>query len=129
MEETGKPLGVDALILYVNNEIQDPSTELGRLMHDFSCVDADDMYSELLAERTRKFKNTEEGRSIMSTVWKEAMSSVRKETQEETAQREREAMAVRMLKNGESEDKTVLYSSLPLAVVQKLAQVIALGAM
>ncbi len=128
VEETGKPLGVDALILYVNNEIQDPSTELGRLMHDFSCVNADDMYSELLAERTRKFKNTEEGRSIMSTVWKEAMSSVRKETQEETAQREREAMAVRMLKNGESEDKTVLYSSLPLAVVQKLAQDIALGA-
>ena len=121
MEETGKPLGVDALILYVNNEIQDPSTELGRLMHDFSCVNADDMYSELLAERTRKFKNTEEGRSIMSTVWKEA--------REEAAQQEREAMAVRMLKNGESEDKTVLYSSLPLAVVQKLAQDIALGAM
>ena len=121
VEETGKPLGVDAQILYVNNAIQDTTTELGRLMHDFSCTNADDMYSELLAERTRKFKNTEEGRSIMSTVWKEA--------QEEAERRANEATAIRMLKNGESEEKTVLYSSLPLAAVQKLAQAVALGTM
>ena len=121
VKETGKPLGVDALILYVNNAIQDLTTELGKLMHDFSCDSADDMYSDLLAERTRELKNTEEGRAIMSTVWKEAL--------EENAQHEREAFAVRMLKNGESEEKTVLYSSLPLAIVQKLAKAIALGTM
>ena len=40
-----------------------------------------------------------------------------------------EAVAIRMLKNGESEEKTVLYSSLPLAMVQKLAQAVALGTM
>ena len=57
----------------------------------------------------------------MSTVWQEAL--------EENAQHEREAFAVRMLKNGESEEKTVLYSSLPLAAVQKLAQAVALGTM
>ena len=90
-------------------------------MHDFSCTDADKMYSPLLAERTRKFKNTEEGRSVMSTVWKEA--------QEETERKTKEAVAVRMLKNGETEEKTVLYSSLPLAIVQKLAQAVALGTM
>ena len=123
VNETGKPLGVDALILYVNNEIQDPATELGRLMHDFSCADADKMYSGLLAERTRQFKNTEEGRSIMSTVWQEALD----ENAQLVAQQEKEAVAVRMLKNGETTEKTVLYSSLPLAIVQKLAQAVALG--
>ena len=41
VNETGKPLGIDVFILYVNNEIQDPSTELGRLMHDFSCAEVD----------------------------------------------------------------------------------------
>ena len=57
----------------------------------------------------------------MSTVWKEA--------QEETERKTKEAVAVRMLKNGETEEKTVLYSSLPLVTVQKLAKAIALGTM
>ena len=57
----------------------------------------------------------------MSTVWKEA--------QEETERKTKEAVAVRMLKNGETEEKTVLYSSLPLVTVQKLAQAVALGTM
>ena len=42
-------------------------------------------------------------------------------------QQEKEAVAIRMLKNGESEEKTVLYSSLPLAMVQKLARAVSLG--
>ena len=70
---TGKTLGVDALILYVNNEIKDPKTKLERLMHDLSCADPDKMYSKLLAARTKHFKNTEKGRSIMSTVWQKAL--------------------------------------------------------
>lgn len=114
VNETGKPLGVDALILYVNNEIQDPTTELGRLMHDFSCSDPDRMYSHLLAGRTRQFKDTEEGRSIMSTVWKEA--------QDEAAQREREATARIMLEDGESAERTARYSRLPIAEVRVIAR-------
>ena len=55
----------------------------------------------------------------MSTVWKEA--------QDEAERRANEATAIRMLKNGEREEKTVLYSSLPLAIVQKLAKAVALG--
>ena len=83
-------------------------------MHDFSCVDPEDMYSQELAERTRFFKNTEEGRSIMSSVWKEA--------QDEVAQREREATARIMLEDGESAEKTARYSRLPIAEVRVIAQ-------
>ena len=46
---------------------------------------------------------------------------------EDAENRVKEATAIRMLKNGESEEKTVLYSSLPLAAVKKLAQAVALG--
>lgn len=124
VNETGKPLGVDALILYVNNEIQDPSTELGRLMHDFSCAEADEMYSELLAERTRKFKNTEKGRSIMSSIWKEAQE----ETARHATEQANEATAVRMLKTGKlAMEEIADYSALSLAAVQNLAKAVSIG--
>ena len=40
-------------------------TELGRLMHDFHCTKAEDMYSKVLAERVRVLKETQEGVEIM----------------------------------------------------------------
>ena len=41
--------------------MKDEKTELGRLMHDFHCKDADEMYSKVLARRVRELKETEEG--------------------------------------------------------------------
>ena len=51
-------------ILYVNSKNQE-DTELGRLMHDLHCKNADDMYSEILANRVRELKETQEGVDIM----------------------------------------------------------------
>ena len=53
--------GDGSYIIYVNAAMQDEETELGRLMHDFHCKDADEMYSEVLARRVRELKETEEG--------------------------------------------------------------------
>lgn len=36
-------------------------TELGRLMHDFHCRDAEEIYSEALAKRVYELKETQEG--------------------------------------------------------------------
>ena len=47
-------------ILYVNSKKQD-DTELGRLMHDLQCKEADKMYSNILATRVHQLKETEEG--------------------------------------------------------------------
>ncbi|WP_278950691.1 Rpn family recombination-promoting nuclease/putative transposase [Anaerobutyricum hallii] len=47
-------------ILYVNSKKQD-DTELGRLMHDLHCKEADEMYSNILATRVHQLKETEEG--------------------------------------------------------------------
>ena len=41
------------------------NTDLGRLMHDFHCTKAEDMYSKVLAERVRVLKETQEGVEIM----------------------------------------------------------------
>lgn len=124
VKETGKPLGVDALILYVNNEIKDLKTKLGRLMHDFSCADPDKMYSKLLAARMKHFKNTEKGRSIMSTVWQKALD----ENAQLVAKQEKEAIAVRMLKAGKlAIEEIASYSALSLTAVKKLAKAVSLG--
>ena len=53
--------------IYVNGEYQgeDP---IGYLMHDFRATEPGEMHYHLLAERTRYFKETEEGRSAMCKV-------------------------------------------------------------
>lgn len=62
--ETGKLFEDEEHIIYVNSQIKD-ETKLGRLMHDFSCTDAKDMYNKVLADRVRYFKEDERGVEIM----------------------------------------------------------------
>ena len=47
-------------ILYVNSKKQD-DTELGRLMHDLHCKEADKIYSNVLSARVQQLKETTEG--------------------------------------------------------------------
>ncbi|WP_242964285.1 hypothetical protein [Eubacterium sp. An3] len=61
IEEVDQDFGDGSHIIYVNAAMQDEETELGRLMHDFHCKDASEMYSEVLAKRVRELKETEEG--------------------------------------------------------------------
>lgn len=64
VRETGKLFEDEEHIIYVNSQIKD-ETKLGRLMHDFSCTDAKDMYNKVLADRIRYFKEDERGVEIM----------------------------------------------------------------
>lgn len=64
VRETGKLFEDEEHIIYVNSQIKD-ETKLGRLMHDFSCTDAKDMYNKVLADRVRYFKEDERGVEIM----------------------------------------------------------------
>ena len=77
IEEADQDFGDGSYIIYVNAAMQDEKTELGRLMHDFHCKDADEMYSEVLARRVRELKETEEGvRSMcqeMDEIYNEGM--------------------------------------------------------
>ena len=58
---------------------------LGRLMHDFFCSDPNDMYSDVLAERVRFFKEDEKGGAAMCKV----MEEIRKDGEVQGAETER----------------------------------------
>jgi len=69
-EDTEEVFNDGTHILYVNGEYQSESP-LGRLMHDFFCSDPNDMYSDVLAERVRFFKEDEKGVAAMCKVMEE----------------------------------------------------------
>ncbi|MBF0578949.1 hypothetical protein IM774_03905 [Erysipelotrichaceae bacterium RD49] len=57
---TGEPFNDGEHILYVNREYRDDS-DIGKLLHDFFCFDAADMYFDLMAEGTRYLKENSKG--------------------------------------------------------------------
>lgn len=64
VRETGRDYNDKSEIIYINTRMKE-NTDLGRLMHDFHCTKAEDMYSKVLAERVRVLKETQEGVEIM----------------------------------------------------------------
>ena len=64
---TQQLFGEGAHILYVNGSYEGDD-ELGKLMHDFRCKKSDEMYFDVLAERTKKLKESPEGRRYMGDV-------------------------------------------------------------
>lgn len=88
---TGKKFEDGEHILYVNGEFRGES-DLGKLMHDFNCTEADSMNFDLLAERTRYLKENPKGVSEMC----KAMEDMRNET----ILRERRKFADSLLKIG-----------------------------
>ena len=74
IKETGESFGDESHIIYVNSQIKD-ETALGKLMHDFSCTSAKDMFYEVLADRVHYFKEDEKGVAVMC----KAMEDMRNE--------------------------------------------------
>ena len=80
IEEMAKPFGDEAHIIYVNAQIKD-ETALGKLMHDFSCTDPNQMNYPVLAQRVRYFKEDTKGVTNMCR----AIEEMREETKREQA--------------------------------------------
>lgn len=80
-----QPFDDGAHILYVNGEYRDDS-DIGKLMHDFNCTDADDMNFPILAEKTRYLKENPRGVSEMCRVMEELRDESYAEGREEQAQ-------------------------------------------
>ena len=49
-------------IIYVNGAYKNDQDPIGKLMHDFRCTNAVDMFYPILASQVRYFKETEGGR-------------------------------------------------------------------
>ena len=76
-------------------------TELGRLMRDFCCESAEDMSSELLANRVRELKETKEGWDHMCRE----MEILYNEGREDGAERAKWETAVELADMGMPIDK------------------------
>ena len=64
IEELNENFQDEAHIIYVNSRKQE-DTELGRLMHDLHCKNADEMHSPVLAKRVHELKDTRKGVELM----------------------------------------------------------------
>lgn len=71
IDETGDAFNDGSYIIYVNGELANDHTALGRLVHDFSCLNSKDIYDETFKECVKKYKETEEGIQTMCTVMEE----------------------------------------------------------
>lgn len=96
VQEAGKLFGDGSHIIYVNGSYKNDNDPVGKLMHDFRCTSAADMFYQELAEPVRHFKETEGGRSQMCKAVEEFGEKIAAERVEE----EKKLFAVKMLKAG-----------------------------
>lgn len=93
-------------IIYVNVSYKD-DTELGKLMHDFSVVEPEDMNYKVLANATGYYKKDKEGIQAMCKAMEDMITDDRKET------------ALRMLEDEElTKEKIAKYLNLPFIGIQ-----------
>lgn len=78
-DDTNEPLGDERHIIFVNGDNRDESTRIGKLVHDFKCTSANDMYYGVLAKRVRHFKETEGGVEHMSDIFEDVRNEAAKE--------------------------------------------------
>ena len=87
-DDTNDSMGGKTHILYVNASYEGDD-EIGKLMHDFRCNKADDMLFDLMADRTRHLKESEEGRS--------GMCKIMEDLREESARNKSISIAINLL--------------------------------
>lgn len=117
IRETGEVFADASHIVYVNAQITDDSP-LGRLMHDFWCTSADEMYYGVLARGVRHYKEEEEGIATMC----KAMEDMRNEVAQAAEKATRMQLALDMIADGTvSHDKIAMFTRLSLAEVEALA--------
>ena len=109
IKETEEYFDDGSHIIYVNASYKD-DTELGKLMHDFTVIEPEDMNFKVLANATGYYKKDKEGIQAMCKAMEDMITDDRKET------------ALRMLEDEElSKEKIAKYLNLPLEVVEELA--------
>ena len=73
-------------IIYVNGKYRGDD-EIGKLMHDFSCTNPEDMNYEALAKRARYYKQDEKGVATMCKIMEDMRNEAAKKTTKDNARR------------------------------------------
>ncbi len=99
-------------ILYVNGKYRG-NDEIGKLMHDFSCTEPEDMNFEALAQKARYFKQDEKGVAAMCKMLEDMRNEAALDYAKETAKK--------MIKDGEMPlEKISHYVSLSMDELKEL---------
>ena len=84
VQESSALFGDGSHIIYVNGAYKNDESPIGKLMHDFRCTSASDMFYPELAKSVRYFKETEGGRAKMCKAIEDMRDKDRQETRIET---------------------------------------------
>ena len=115
-DDMGECLGDGTHIIYVNGATRSKS-DIGKLMHDFLCSNAAEMYFDILKRQVSHFKNSDEGRHVMCKAVEEFAERREARCKRETMI----ATAKRLLANGKLMLKEIAEcTGLSLAQVKKL---------
>ena len=114
IEEVSENFKDEAHIIYVNSKKQE-DTELGRLMHDLHCKNAEDMHSKILADRVYELKETQKGVEFMCRE----MEQIYSEGIESGELKKAKASALSMAADGMKVDKIAHYLNVSAQMVQK----------
>ena len=104
-------------ILYVNGKYRG-NDEIGKLMHDFSCTNPDDMNYEALAKKARYYKQDEKGVAVMCKI----MEDMRNEAAREAALDNARETARRMIKKGKMSLEEIA-DYVPVLTLDELKQI------
>ena len=118
--ETGEKFNDGTHIMYVNGAYRDDSA-VGKLMHDFSCTNPEDMHYGLLADRVRFFKESKEGVAIMCKAMEDMRNQSLNEGIKAGKRENMKSVALRMLQAGKyALEEIAEISGLPLDEVKAL---------
>jgi len=76
VQEAGTVFEDGSHIIYVNGSYKNDGDPVGKLMHDFRCTSAVDMFYPELAKPVRHFKETEGGRSQVCKAMEERIDTL-----------------------------------------------------
>ena len=82
-KETKEEVDIGQEMIYVNGDNQDRETVLGRLIHDFHCIDPNEMYSEVFKRWMKYYKEERKGVTEMCEICEQLKEMGRVEGLEE----------------------------------------------
>lgn len=114
VKETEEAFGDGSHIIYVNASYKD-DTALGKLMHDFSVTEPDDMNYKVLADAANYYKKDKEGIQTMCKAMEDMITDFVTD--------EKKMAAVRMLKRGKLTKEEIAEDlELSLSVIDEIAR-------
>ena len=87
-----KPFNDGSYIIYVNGEYKDTSSDIGKIIHDFHCIDPDEMMCDELKEPNNMLDFlTKESRENVEKIIKREVEKAKKEAEVEAEKAKKEA--------------------------------------